>query len=273
MAARVLGSLEEHRVRYDYLSGISREGWAWEHLRRDRRFCTMAYGVWESALSKIDCHENIQLLKLRGPQPDAEAWGLICFPHPDQTALKADVFWSPHLYPRRVEVRVGPRLEGEVDEIFEETVRVCRVKLLTDWAGGEHLRIQGQHCSIQVRCRGLPLVNSDPVKMTFEISGLTDFEEKVRIMRKTRKVYGDHMDGPPEFSGEALRMRNGLIALDARQAGLSLSETAEIIFGAKRVREEWGRDGRWMKDRVRGHIAQAKALMEGGYRNLLLRRP
>lgn len=88
-------------------------------------------------------------------------------------------------------------------------------------------------------------------------------------MKAARAVYGDHTDAPIPFTTEGARRRNGLMALDARQAGLSLSEIARLIFGETRVREEWGRDGRWMKDRVRGYIASATRLMEGDYRKLL----
>jgi len=113
------------------------------------------------------------------------------------------------------------------------------------------------------------MLSAEPVKLSFHISGFRNFDEKVRIMRAAKVVYGDHTDAPIAFTPEGERRRNGLMALDARQAGLSLSEIAALIFGETRVRQEWGRNGRWMKDRVRGYIASATRLMEGGYRELL----
>jgi hypothetical protein len=268
MKVRFSEEIERFTERYDYLAGITREGWAWEHLRRHPEFIREAYNQ-QDAVSRIDACRSIQLLKLRRPVPQAGKWGLIYYPHPDQRAVNADVFWSADQFPRQVEIMVTPRAEGEVDEIFEETVRVCRVKHLIDATGGEHLRIQGKCCSIQVRCHGLSLMQCDLVRMDFKISGFRDFEEKIRIMKAARAVYGDHTDAPIPFTTEGERRRNGLMALDARQAGLSLSEIARLIFGETRVREEWGRDGRWMKDRVRGYIASATRIMEGGYRKLL----
>lgn len=268
MKVRVLEEVEQFAERYDYLAGVTREGWAWEHLRRHPEFVREAY-QHQDAVSRLEGCHNVKLLKLRRPLLEAEKWGLICFPHPDKRAIDADVFWSADQFPRQVEVMVTPRAEGEVDEIFEETVRVCRVKHLIDATGGEHLRIKGKCCSIQVRCHGLSLLSGDLVKMSFHISGVRDFDEKVKIMRAAKAVYGDHSDVPIPFTTEGERRRNGLMALDARQAGLSLSEIAKLIFGETRVREEWGRNGRWMKDRVRGYIASATRIMEGGYKKLL----
>ena len=268
---RVRSSVEigQFAERYNYLAGISREGWAWEHLRRHPEFIREAY-QHQNAVSRIEGCRSVKLLKLRRPMPEAEKWGLICFPHPDQRAIDAEVFWSCDQYPRQIEVMVTPNTDGKIDQIFEETVRVCRVKHLIDARGGEHLRIQGKCCSIQVRCHGLSLISGDPVRMDYKISGVRDFEEKVKIMQAAKVVYGDHTDKPIPFTTEGERRRNGLMALDARQAGLSLSGIAKLIFGETRVREEWGRDGRWMKDRVRGYIASATRLMEGGYRKLLM---
>ena len=265
------GELETFAGRYDYLAGITREGWAWEHVRRDRRFAATAYRAQDDLLVRPSCHDHITLYNISAPQPGAEAWGLVFFPNPDKNAIDADLFWSPHLFPRKVEVHVTNRMPGEVDEIYDETVRACRIKHLTDWEGAEHLRIRGLNCSIQVRCHGRSLLSKDPVRMAFDIRGVTDIEEKFRILKKARAIYGDDSDRPPAFSAEAQRLRDGVIALDARMAGLSLAETAEILFGAERVREEWSNGGRWMKDRVRSHIDRATRIMQGGYRAMLRR--
>jgi hypothetical protein len=45
-------------------------------------------------------------------------------------------------------------------------------------------------------------------------------------------------------------IRDSLIAVDGRAAGASHREVAEIIFGHRRVREEWSARGGWMKDRM-----------------------
>lgn len=268
MKVRLFDEIEEFKEKYDYLAGITREGWASEHLRRHSEFASEAYSQ-QDAVSRIDGCFGIKLLKLRRPVPEAEKWGLIYFPHPDQRAIDADVYWSPDEFPRPVEMMVRPRVEGEIDEIFEDTLRVCRVRHLIDADVVEHMRIQGKCCSVQVRCHGLSMLSAEPVKLGFHISGFRDFDEKVRIMRAARVVYGDHTDAPVPFSTAAECRRNGLMALDARQAGLSYCEIASLIFGETRVREEWGRNGRWMKDRVRGYIASATRIMEGGYRSLV----
>lgn len=58
------------------------------------------------------------------------------------------------------------------------------------------------------------------------------------------------------------------MVLDGRLAGRSLRSMAIDLYGARRVVEEWSRDGS-MKARVRWRVARALWLMNGGYRVLV----
>lgn len=58
-----------------------------------------------------------------------------------------------------------------------------------------------------------------------------------------------------------------LQALDATQAGASLREVAEGLFGADAVVAEWHKDGA-LRARVRRLVRRGEALMRGGYRSL-----
>jgi len=141
MKVRATDEIEQFAKRYDYLAGITREGWAWEHLRRHSEFASEAYSQ-QDGVSRVDGCFGIKLLKLRRPVPEAAKWGLVYFPHPDQRAIDADVFWAPDEFPRPVEMMVRPRVEGEIDEIFEDTVRVCRVLHLIDADGANAARFR-----------------------------------------------------------------------------------------------------------------------------------
>lgn len=255
--------------KYNYLSGLTRRGWAWEHLRRDPDFRQAAFFRQKDAI-KIDryCH-NIHVIDLLRPQPEAEYWGLIFFPNPDQSAIEADVFWSEASYPNHIRVNVSPRQAGEIDEIFEASARLTRIRQLTDLEGREHILIQGDNCAIQVRAYGLSLRSTHPVKMTFDLSGPSQMEQQFKLIKQARKAYSPCSADNLIWSPKAERLRNGLIALDVIEAGMPLRSAAEIIYGKERVDEDWQPHKRAMKDRLRSQMEAARKLRDGGYRTLL----
>lgn len=61
-------------------------------------------------------------------------------------------------------------------------------------------------------------------------------------------------------------IRDGLVAVDGREAGASHREVAEVIVGHKRVREEWSARGGWLKGRMGRALAVGQALCGGGHR-------
>lgn len=263
---------EDRLAKYDYTARLTPRGWGWEHLRRHHGFCRAAWAADHEALSRIgSCHSKIALMKLRRAQPEAESWGLVFFPNPDHTAIKADVFWSDEMYPNPVRVTVSERLPGEVDEIFERTMRVAKVFHLTDWNGNEHLLLRGEHCAIQVRCVGRSFLSMEPLKMSYDISGPSDIERKYKAFRDAERILEEDPCGPVDWTPQSLRWRNGLICLDTKEAGLSLRDAAIIIYGADRVASDWNGPTSAMRDKVRGYYRNAKQLRDGGYRALLAR--
>lgn len=254
---------------YNYLAGLTRRGWAWEHLRRDTDFRSAAY-LRQSGNVHIEryCH-NIHTLDLLNPQPEAESWGLIFFPNPDQSAVDADVFWSETSYPNHIRINVSKRERGEVDEIFDASARLTRIRQLTDYDGDEHVLIQGQACAIQARIYGLSLRSTHPIKMTFDLSGPSKMEHQFKLIKEAHRAYVPADLKNPVWSPQAERLRNGVIALDVTDAGLPLREAAVIIYGEDRVGDEWKPHTRSMKDRLRAQLNNARRLRDGGYRDLL----
>ena len=256
--------------RYDYTACLTRRGWAWEHLRRNHGFCRAAWSGDPGPVSRLNaCHARIDLMKLRRAQPDAEAWGLIFFPNPDHTALKADLFWSDEIHPNPIRVTVHERLPGEADEIFERTLKVARVTHFTDWTGNEHLLLRGARCSVQVRCVGRSFLSGAPVKMAYDIHGPSDVTRKYKAFRDAETILEEDPCGPLSWSPQAERWRNGLICLDMKEAGLSLRQAAIVIYGKARVEADWMGASSALRDRMRAYHRSAKALRDGGYRRLL----
>jgi hypothetical protein len=70
-------------------------------------------------------------------------------------------------------------------------------------------------------------------------------------------------------SRDRLLFRDALIALDGREAGASHRDTAVVIVGIRRVREDWSARGGWLKERLRRALAKGEQLRDGGYRRAL----
>jgi hypothetical protein len=71
----------------------------------------------------------------------------------------------------------------------------------------------------------------------------------------------------PRPSHDALQALHTLQALDAAQAGASLREIAEGLFGTTEVAADWHADSA-LRARVRRLVARSRALLNGGYREL-----
>ena len=56
-------------------------------------------------------------------------------------------------------------------------------------------------------------------------------------------------------------------ALDGKRAGKTQREIAEDIYGAAKVAAEWHPDG-WMRSQIRRWTDKARALVDGGWRDL-----
>jgi len=70
-------------------------------------------------------------------------------------------------------------------------------------------------------------------------------------------------------SRDRLLFRDAIVALDGRGAGANHRDTAEVILGIKRVREDWSARGGWFKERMRRALAKGEELRDGGYRRVL----
>lgn len=60
-----------------------------------------------------------------------------------------------------------------------------------------------------------------------------------------------------------------IATLDALAEGCSLREVAARLFGPERARRDWNHESDYLKLRTRRLVAQARALVAGGYRALL----
>jgi hypothetical protein len=72
---------------------------------------------------------------------------------------------------------------------------------------------------------------------------------------------------PPSWTAETERLRDALIAIDCYRAGLTLRETAVVIYGRQRVDRDW--PGKGLRDRMRRSRQRGLALCNSAYLGLL----
>ena len=231
-----LDEFSSYRQSYNYTAYLSNRDWRFEFLRRIAAFEIDAWEGYPDAPSgKRACHD-ITLMGLDEKQPAAEKWGLKFFPAPDMAAPRAPVFWTEEIDPQFVHVTVVERDPDEPHDLFEETIKRCKMIHLTDENQVEHLVHIGPGSSVQVKCHGHTLVTQKPVKTTFSVDAVVGLEDHFDMVRHATSVYGHHMIDPPRFSRKARLLRNGLIALDGHKAGLSDRQIASIIEGDASVK-------------------------------------
>ncbi len=257
-------------AQYDYLWQLSDDRWAWEYARRSARFreCAAALAGDEIAERSVDC-ASIRLLKSRVPQTRAEQLGLVFLPDPALNALEADVVWTRQAFPDQIEVHCTPLLAGRRCGLWEEVVPHCDITHVTDCVGREYLLIRRDGCVVQVRCSGLSLLGMEPVRMRLSISDIAGFEDKVKVQRAALKTLsGGAQPEPALWTKRTQILRDGIIALDCQEMGLTRRMIAELLYGEARVAEEW--NGPSMKQAMRYLALTAQGLRDGGYLRELL---
>ena len=112
-----------------------------------------------------------------------------------------------------------------------------------------------------------------PVNLTFSIRGLDELFAAQASIGIFKELSGPRVPRPPEhhtaWSITRQELRDAVIALDGHCAGASHRQTAEVIFGAHEVDQQWSGSGSILKDKIRRTRARGIRLMMGGYRQFL----
>ena len=268
MRIRHIGEFSDILAGYAYASQLSSSDWAWEFLRRNRRFQANAMAQVPDVSSEAADARTTRLILMRRDRL-AETWGLIFFPDPDLSARVADVFWSDRAFPRKIAILGRERATDEPDELFDVGLRTGRVTHLTDARQREHLLIRAGASALQVRYRGLPLFAGRAVKLDVSLSGISQASRQAQILAQAGHVFGHGETGAPRLTQQALRLRNALIALDAHDAGLTYRDTALILYDHQRVAHAWQSGSTAMKSEMVRLLAKGQRLRAGGYFRLL----
>lgn len=254
-------------ARYDYLSRLSADRWAWEYARRNPDLRRDAKLRAEDDISErtVPC-ADIRLLKSNNPQRLAQRWGLLFMPDPGLNGFEANAVWNKHAYPHQVEVNCSPRAPGESCDIWDRTVPIFQITHVTDLQAREFLLIRGKGCVVQVRCTGVSLLGLEPVRMKLTISDLKAYERKLKAQKAALALIEE--DSEPEaplWTKTTQILRDGLVALDCLELGMSRREIAIVLNGKAAVDAEWNDETATMRDAIRYIIKKAEGLRDGGY--------
>lgn len=255
-------------TRYDYLSRLSSDRWAWEYLRRNKEFQRDATVRGAEDISELPapCPGDIRILRPRASQVFAERWGLIFMPDPELDGFSANAVWSHYVFPDQVEVHCTPRSPGENCDIWDRTVPHCQITHVTDGSAREYLLVRGKGCVAQVRCTGMSMLSIEPVRTKLQISDMEAYERRLRVQKEAMKLYGDGPDtSMPLWTKKTEILRNGLVALDCLQIGMRHRDIAAVIYGKDAVDTHWGDDCSSIRSQLRYVIRKAEGLRDGGY--------
>ena len=258
---------DAHLSAYNYLAYLTKDRWAWEYARRNKELQNHAARGSERDVSVKTSRDGVvRILRPRTPQKLAERWGLVFIPDPDLNAFEADAIWSHYVFPDQVEVNCTPRKPGQSCDIWERTRHHCDVTHVTDRAAREYLLLRSGGCSIQVRCTGMSMLSLEPVRMKLQISNMEAYDTKLKNQKEALKLFTARKTAPkPKWTKTTQILRNGLIALDSLEQGLSRREIAALIYGEDAAGEDWGDDSSSLRSQLRYVIKKAEALRDGGY--------
>lgn len=257
--------INDYLKKYDYTIGLRRRDWAWEFLRRNPKFLEEAYAHFHEVQRSMSCIADSKVLHLYERCPLAETWGLIFFPNPDQPAPRADVYWLTGWDPAIVAMHVTARQPGEIDEM-KDVIDGCQIDVLRDPNGTEHLLTRGLFSTAQSICSGKSLLHArEPVKIDLDTRGPGKVDRSYDAYKLAEEILHP---GPFRWTDRTIRLRNALVCLDVKAAGLSLRDAAEIIYGKARVDSDWSTQ-KSLRDQTRSYYQTGLRLSDRGYRRLL----
>jgi len=189
---------------------------------------------------------------------------------PDLDACRGTVFWRPEICPQVLPALALPAGSRQGAPVFRLSELRCRAELLLTPDGRQHLLLRDGCRGVQLSVAGASLLEGAHL--------LVDALAAPRLLcarlGALERLHHLHGAGclPARLAQPAPqgpRLRQVLCALDGWRAGLSYREIAVALYGRARVEADWSDPRDHLRDRVRRALRRGRALMEGGYRQLL----
>lgn len=193
--------------------------------------------------------------------------GGCCFAeHPALPAWRARIFFDAATDPSVLPCDIV----GEDPSGFDLATVGCFSAVLRGSEPFEHVVLTDGLRRMRLDVRG-GTVTRMPVRLRFIFDGLRSIDAPLLTLR--RLVAFDRRGTMPlglfEKERRGARWISALRADDARRAGASHRDVAQVLYGAKRVREDWPGPSDYLRSQVRRLLRFSERMRGGGWRSLL----
>lgn len=191
---------------------------------------------------------------------------------PARSAPEARIIWHADLDPATLSVAAIPTDHSDPDGIDLERV-ASWLTVVTDPGGCDHAVLSDGCHHIRLDVAQGRLAGETMVHLHYRLHGLGKAEAGVLPLRRLLHLHRYRRFARSLFPRDPW-VERGIQLLrvhDALADGASQREIGAVLFGAQRAVEDWNDRSDSLRSRIRRLVREAKALAQGGYRDLMRR--
>jgi hypothetical protein len=255
-----------NRAAYAYVLNLCPSDLAWEFLRRNPSY-QRDYGLSRRSPDR-SCRigPTRWLTRLRRVPPQSYRWGLSPLVDPKWPAPQAPLCWRMAASAPVLDARAERASPGAPSSLSIVSC-VAATHIVIGPAGEEYIIFRDAERAATLRLEGAR-ASLGPVNLTFLIAGLPDTGTLTkRLSALSDLITAPRLSAPP--SRMRLFLRDALLALDARQIGMSHREIAALLDDTEGAHESEFRTTEFLRARVRHAILRGQQFRDGEYRKLL----
>lgn len=242
---------------YAPLASVEASGFAWEWLRRDRRYAS------EAMVAAVRDPESVSARRV---DPAAAQWGLHSYERPDSCVLAARPVWTSGSHAHVLEAAAHPANPGP-DAI--DLASFGAALTAVSGTAGDHLLFSDGVRSIRLDIVGRSL--SGPVRLIYLLSGLAAAEGPLLVLRRFLVLCRTGRFSPVLHRTAARAARQILLlrTSDALAAGASQREIAAELVTRSAAAPRWRIEAASARLAAQRLVRDARGLAAGGWRRLL----
>ena len=180
------------------------------------------------------------------------------------------MFWRSEVYPNIVTARVRHSSTSQHGTVLCLADARCHRTLLKTYDGSQYVLLRSPNGAVQLRCDGND-VRIVPFSLELIVDGFPDVESSQRRIKQLADIYRNRplRRENHEWTVEAQRHRDALVAYDLKLLGCKYRDIADFIYGSDYVAEEWTNPNRTLKNRTVRAVKRGIHFVEKGYFSLL----
>ncbi len=253
---------------YESMLQLDWPAWAGQCLWRVPGFAARLSSLATTTPLILKTAPNLSVISLDRDGP-LQPWGVYFVTPPQADLVSSLVMWRADFDPAVVAAEGVPARGGDRDAL--DVSRLARpVLVATGEPSWEYLLIGDGTGQIRLDIRGGTVLEG-PVRLNYDFEGASAIAAKLQtvqrllaLMRKGR--------WPRRLSRISQRARRWMMAVrtfDGCTDGASQREIAAALFGEAVVKRDWDGPSTYLRSRTRRLVNLGKALVYGGYRDLL----